>query len=182
MADTTGRSDRRAAREPGHGRLARAVAPSTIGRFTTNGQQYDPILAVRKTRSIYAIKRALSLKGIYVSARAAPRRDCSRRRSSGRAITARTANRHHIGQGEPKGPILTGRNRGRPGKAGDRQALPLRILQAFLLCSRARPGKSGHHGAGRRLTGLPSSTAVRRCKGWQQAFRQQKAGETFILP
>ena len=35
--------------------------------FTTNGQQYDLILAVRKTRSIYAIKRALGPQGIYVS-------------------------------------------------------------------------------------------------------------------
>ncbi len=39
----------------------------TLRDFTKNGQQYDLILAVRKTRSIYAIKRALSPKGIYVS-------------------------------------------------------------------------------------------------------------------
>lgn len=32
-----------------------------------NGQQYDLILAVRNTRSIYVIKRALRPKGIYVS-------------------------------------------------------------------------------------------------------------------
>ena len=35
--------------------------------FTKNGQQYDLILAVRKSRSVFAIKRALSPKGIYVS-------------------------------------------------------------------------------------------------------------------
>jgi NADPH:quinone reductase-like Zn-dependent oxidoreductase len=35
--------------------------------FTKNGQQYDIILAVRKSRSIYDIKRALSPGGIYVS-------------------------------------------------------------------------------------------------------------------
>jgi len=35
--------------------------------FTKSGQQYDLILAVRKSRSVFAIKRALSPKGIYVS-------------------------------------------------------------------------------------------------------------------
>ncbi len=35
--------------------------------FTENGQQYNLILAIRNTRSIDAIKRALSPKGIYVS-------------------------------------------------------------------------------------------------------------------
>jgi NADPH:quinone reductase-like Zn-dependent oxidoreductase len=35
--------------------------------FTKNGQQYDLILAVRKSRSVFAIKRALRPKGIYVS-------------------------------------------------------------------------------------------------------------------
>lgn len=35
--------------------------------FTKSGQLYDLILAVRNTRSVYAIKRALNPKGIYVS-------------------------------------------------------------------------------------------------------------------
>jgi NADPH:quinone reductase-like Zn-dependent oxidoreductase len=35
--------------------------------FTRGGQHYDLIFAARKTRSIYAIKRALRPKGIYVS-------------------------------------------------------------------------------------------------------------------
>jgi NADPH:quinone reductase-like Zn-dependent oxidoreductase len=35
--------------------------------FTKSGQLYDLILAVRKTRSVFAIKRALSPGGIYVS-------------------------------------------------------------------------------------------------------------------
>jgi NADPH:quinone reductase-like Zn-dependent oxidoreductase len=35
--------------------------------FTKNGQHYDLIFAVRYTRSVWAIKRALSPKGIYVS-------------------------------------------------------------------------------------------------------------------
>jgi NADPH:quinone reductase-like Zn-dependent oxidoreductase len=35
--------------------------------FTKNGQQYDLIFAARYTRSIWAIKRALSPNGIYVS-------------------------------------------------------------------------------------------------------------------
>lgn len=35
--------------------------------FTKSGQLYDMIFAVRKSPSIYAIKRALSPKGIYVS-------------------------------------------------------------------------------------------------------------------
>ena len=35
--------------------------------FTKNGQQYDLIFAVRRTRSIWAIKRALGPGGVYVS-------------------------------------------------------------------------------------------------------------------
>ncbi len=35
--------------------------------FTKNGQQYDLILAVRKSRPVWAIKRALGPQGIYVS-------------------------------------------------------------------------------------------------------------------
>jgi len=35
--------------------------------FTKNGQHYDLIFAARKTRSIFAIRRALSPQGIYVS-------------------------------------------------------------------------------------------------------------------
>ncbi|MBN1537363.1 MAG: NAD(P)-dependent alcohol dehydrogenase [Anaerolineales bacterium] len=36
--------------------------------FTKSGQLYDLIFAVRNTRSVYAVKRALNPKGIYVSA------------------------------------------------------------------------------------------------------------------
>jgi len=38
-----------------------------IEDFTKNGQQYDLILDVRTTRSVFDIKRALSPKGIYVT-------------------------------------------------------------------------------------------------------------------
>ena len=46
---------------------AHHVIDYTEEDFTQNGQHYDLIFAARKTRSIFALRRALSPRGIYVS-------------------------------------------------------------------------------------------------------------------